>query len=112
MVSNSAATDHIGRAITTVEGCALNRRTLRLRCRCGHVALLDGVAVWALAERRRWPGDLKKLASHFYCGKCSEGTGRRVVLSRIELTNETPTGPQPAYPDERTWKRLVARYKS
>ena len=51
----SPARDHIGRAITTIEGCALNRLTLRLQCGCGHVALLDGVAVWALAERRRWP---------------------------------------------------------
>lgn len=111
-MSHSAARDHIGRAITTIEGCALNRRTLRLRCSCGHIALLDGVAVWALAERRRWPGDLRKLAAHFYCGQCFEREQRRVRLRTIELTNETPVGTQPPYPDERTWKRLIARYKS
>ena len=78
----------------------------------GHVALLDGVAVWALAERRRWPGDLRKLAGHFYCSRCFAREQRRVRLRKIELTNETPVGKQPPYPDERTWKRLIARYKS
>ena len=112
MVRYNPARDHIGRAITTIEGCALNRLTLRLQCGCGHVALLDGVAVWALAERRRWPGDLRKLAAHFYCGQCFARKKRRVRLRTIQLTNETPVGKQPPYPDERTWKRLIARYKS
>ena len=111
-MSPSAARDHLGRAITTIQGCALNRCALRLRCSCGHVALLDGVAVWALAERRRWPGDLHKLATHFYCGQCFARQQRRVRLRTIELTNEAPVGPQLPYPDERTWKRLIARYKS
>ncbi|WP_174291056.1 hypothetical protein [Sphingomonas bacterium] len=103
--------DHIGRALRTIEQCALHRRSLRLTCqRCRLVRVLDAIPVWWLFQQRGWPHDLSGAARRFACSACRE-TGHRSEPT-IEVGRDRPEGPQPPYPDEREWKRLVSRYRS
>ena len=104
--------DHIGRTLRTIEHCALHRRTLRLTCpRCRSVRVLDAVALWWLFHRRGWPDDLASAARRFVCSACRE-SGQLPPAPAIAVSRDQPNGPQPPYPDEREWKRLVSRYRS
>lgn len=109
----SGELDHLGRKFPSVEHCALHRRTIKLTCRtCGHVRKFDAVAIWAMFRRRQWAGELEKVPKRFYCGTCWQQHFRRSGVPRMEITDEQPEGPQPPYPDEREWKKLVSRYRS
>ena len=105
--------DHIGRKLDTLVQCALHRRAVRLTCkRCSHSQLFDAVPLWWMFDRRGWSGVFPEVRRQFYCGPCWE-KDRRKVRPAILVTDEPPpqTGRYP-YPDERTWKRLVSRYRS
>jgi hypothetical protein len=104
--------DHLNRQLKTLELCGLYRRTIKLTCPgCQRVRLLDAVALWWLAEQRRWPDEVREVARKLYCEDCHRDR-RKVVRPRFEITREPPSGPQFAYPDEREWKRVVARFRS
>lgn len=103
--------DHIGRTLRTLEQCALHRRSLRLTCRrCRSVGVMDAVpfggssidaagpTIWR-APRRASPA------------RSARDAGHRSASPAIEVDRDQPEGPQPSYPDERKWKRLVPRYR-
>lgn len=94
-----------------LEDCALRRRTIRLTCpRCRNVRRYDAVALWWLFQRRRWSDEVPACTARFRCSRCSSlGRAQR---PRLEITRDQPDAEQPPYPDERVWKRLVARYRS
>ncbi|MBB4617267.1 hypothetical protein [Sphingomonas abaci] len=103
--------DHIGRRLRTLEECALHKRTLRLTCpACGHVRVLDAVALWWLFQRRGWDGTLGLVGRRLCCSACrAAGQVRR---PRLAIGRDPPTGAALPYPDAATWKRLVSRYRS
>lgn len=104
--------DHVGRTLRTLEQCALHRRSLKLTCRrCRSVRVLDAVPLWWLFHRRGWPDDLASAAARFACSACRDA-GHRSPAPAIQVGRDRPDGPQPPYPDEREWKRLVSRYRS
>ena len=104
--------EHIGRALRTIEQCALYRRSLRLTCRrCQSLRILDAVAVWWLFQQRGWPDNLPDVARRFACSAC-RNKGHQSAAPMIEVGRDPPEGPQPPYLDEREWKRLVSRYRS
>lgn len=105
--------DHLGRRLDTLMLCALHRRSLRLSCkRCPHVRVLDAVPIWYLFDRRGWAGFIREVPRRFYCEQCWLDHRRKSANPRLEITTEVPVPPQYPYPDERTWKRLVSRYRS
>lgn len=110
---SSAAYTHTNAKLSTLMHCALYRRTVQLSCRdCPHVARIDAVPLWWLFERRNWDDRLSAVPPHFYCSKCWHRRYRKTSRPRLTLTNDPPEPSSWAYPDERTWKRLVSRYRS
>jgi hypothetical protein len=108
----SADRDHLNRKINTLTLCALYRKTLKLTCpKCHHARLLDAVTLWWMFERKGWDETLPAALRRFYCDACWR---KKFFVQRAkwEITDLTPTGPQFAYPDERSWKRLIRRYRS
>ena len=105
------AVDHVGRRLRTLEECALHRRTFRLTCpACGHVRLLDAIPLWWLFVKRGWDDGLPAAIGKLYCQPCRDAG--RVVRPRYIVTREQPEGPQPPYPEQREWNRIVSRYRS
>ncbi|WP_374943407.1 hypothetical protein [Sphingomonas sp.] len=72
--------------------------------------VLDAIAVWWLFQQRGWTDDLQGAARRFACSACRKDGHRSTPA--IEVGRERSEGPQPPYPDEREWKRLVSRYRS
>ena len=105
--------DHLGRKLDTLVHCALHRRTLKLSClHCPHVRLLDAVPVWYLFDRKGWSGLMWDVPKRFFCSRCMTERLRKVRGPRVQVTDERPGKEQFPYPDERTWKRLISRYRS
>lgn len=105
--------DRLGRKLDTLMHCALHRRTLRLSCRsCPHVRLRAAVLVWFLFERKGWSGLMWDVPKRFFCGRCMTERLRMVRSPRVQVTEERPGTEQFPYPDDRTWKRLISRYRS
>jgi hypothetical protein len=103
---------HIGERLRTLQHCALHRRTIRLVCRsCGHLRYLEAIRLWWLFSRRMWDDRLPQAIERLCCAKCR--AAGRTERFRFEITRERPDEqPQPPYPDEREWKRIVSRYRS
>lgn len=102
---------HIGRRLACLEHCALHRRTIRLTCpRCGAERRFDAVALWWLFHRKGWNDRLPDAGRRFRCTRC-DGAGH-LPRPAVAITREPPDAEQPPYPDERTWRRLVSRYRS
>lgn len=56
---------------------------------------------------------LYDMPQRFYCSVCRRERGQKVRGPHVAVTEEQPDkGKQFPYPDERTWKRLVSRYRS
>ena len=107
--------DHTNRRVDTLVQGALLRLTLKISCRqCDHVRLLDAIPVWFRFERKGWSGRMADVPERLHCGTCARLTGRKVLRPRVEFTDDLQPPPTPdwPYPDERVWKRLVARYRS
>ena len=109
--STDDAVDHVGRRLRTLEQFALHRRTFRLTCPvCGRVRLIDAIPLWWLFLKRGWDDGLPGAMQRLCCEACR--AAGRVVRPRHVVTREQPEGPQPAYPSEHEWKRVVSRYRS
>jgi hypothetical protein len=74
--------------------------------------MLDTMPLWWMFERRGWSQSLSEVRKRFYCSRCLEQRGRKVRGPKLQISLDPPQGAQFAYPDERTWKRLVSRYRS
>jgi len=102
---------HIGQRLSCLQLCALYRRTITATCpACGDVRRLDAVALWWLFERRGWDDRLPGAFRRLTCQPCRDN-GRK-VHRRAEITRDVPDLDQPPYPDQRTWRRIVSRYRS
>ncbi|WP_267395389.1 MULTISPECIES: hypothetical protein [unclassified Sphingomonas] len=103
---------HVGQRLRTLQHCALHRRTIKLTCSaCQRERRFDAVALWWMYECKGWndrlPGALRRL----YCEACRASAGK-VVRPEVEITREQPDEKRPPYPDQRTWRKLVSRYRS
>lgn len=104
--------DNIERPQRTLRELALHHYNLRLICRrCGYVRILQGHCLWWLFERRRWSDHLEDVARRLWCARCWIAN-RRKEYPRCERTRDPPTGDPLPYPDEREWKKVVARHRS
>lgn len=103
--------DHVNRKLRTLQECALHRRTVEITCpQCQHVRRFDAVALWWLFARKSWDDGVPGAVARLYCERCKNSG--RVVRPRHLITRNRPDAHQPPYPDESTWKKLVARFRS
>jgi hypothetical protein len=99
--------------IRSITECALYHFNLKLTCRsCGHVRVFQGHCLWWLFHRRRWDDHLDKAGDRFWCRPCWSKRCSKVKGPKIERVKEEPTGEPLPWPQEREWKRVVARYRS
>lgn len=99
-------------AYTSLSAIAVYRQNLKLRCpRCRKVVIFSGPQLWWLFQRRRWEDRLRDVADRLYCRTCW-GVDARKHRPGVTVTRDDPTDTSFAWPDEREWKRLVARYRT
>ena len=85
------------------------QRTVKVACRCGHVAIFDPHGLWNACQRRQLDMRFHELRKRLYCRECQA----RGIVSRplvVEQSNELPTIELPL-PDERTWKQELRRFR-
>jgi len=108
-----AERDHVGHKIDTLSLCAVYQKALRIECRsCFHWAVLPAVSVWWLFEQRGWDDGLGQACKRFYCSSCWSRKRYKVKDPHLRTTNEKPNADPFPWPDERTWKRMVTRFKT
>lgn len=104
--------DHANRQLRTLQHCALHRRTITVTCSaCQRIYRYDAVALWWMFERKRWDDRLPGALRRLFCGGCRTKTGKK-VRPRFAITRDKPDLGQSTYPDDRTWKQIVSRYRS
>ena len=105
--------DHIGHKIDTLYLCAIYQKALKVECRCCfHWAILPGVSTWWLFERRGWEMELSAACKRFFCSSCLSKKREKVHNPHVRTTNEKPTADPFRWPDERTWTKMVSRFRS
>ena len=100
------------RAVRYLFDCALYGINLRVTCRCGHSAVLDGPGRWYQAEKRGWDDDIRLWEKSLYCRRCLKLSAAFVRHPRIAQTVEGATEPLLPRPDPYEWKRIVNRQRS
>lgn len=92
---------------TTLFELAAYHHSLKARCRrCKNEAVFSGAALWWLFQEKRWSDHLSEVAQHLSCDLC----GSKAVS--IEVGREPPTITRLPLPDDYSWKKAVARYRS
>jgi hypothetical protein len=104
--------DHANRTLHTLQLCALHRRTIELTCPpCHRVRRLDAVAIWWHFARKRLDDRLPRALRRAYCVSCRYEHGR-IVRPKWRITRDASEPSSLPYPDQRTWRQLVSRYRS
>lgn len=105
--------DHVDRRVDTLMLCAVYQKTLRFNCqRCLHVSVLPSIPVWWHFQRRNWDHTLYAAVKRFYCSSCWNRRKVRIHDPVMRVTDDKPTAEPLPWPDERTWKRLVSRFRT
>lgn len=80
------------------------QRTVKVACRCGHIAYFDPHGLWEACRRRQLDMRFCELRKRLRCAEC----GARPAM--IEQSREVATVILPM-PDEREWKQELRRYR-
>ncbi len=108
-----AERDHVGHRIDTLYLCAIYQKSLRIECRCClHWVILPSVSVWWLFERRGWDMGLGAACNRLYCSSCWSKKHEKIYDPHLRTCGEKPTADPFRWPDERTWKKMVSRFRS
>lgn len=98
-----------------VPTCILEAATLQQAimpvCACGHSARFEAHCLWWHFERRGWDDRLIAARSRFWCRVCASGKRRKVRPVRLEIVRAGKGDVELPWPDERIWKRAVARLR-
>lgn len=95
-----------GRIATTMFEAAAFRRGVRVRCKCGHIAVLSPYRLWWHFHSKRLPGEIEATKNHFRCTKC-----RRRGQVAIDMIDGEWMETALPLPPESEWKRAVARFR-
>ncbi|MFB0875479.1 MULTISPECIES: hypothetical protein [unclassified Sphingobium] len=93
---------------TTLFECVLWNYGVHLLCRCHHHAIFHPCGLWWHFDKRGWSDDFRDITARFYCRKCHAKSGQRIRPSLVQPSQTMPTILLPM-PDEREWKRAIAR---
>jgi hypothetical protein len=89
---------------------AARGRNVQLTCRaCGHVAILSGMALWWLFQRRGWLDDFKDVRRRSVCTACLRGRRSKVRDPALALVETAPTDARLPLPSAMDWKKEVRR---
>jgi hypothetical protein len=89
---------------------AARGRNIRLTCTaCGHFAILNGMALWWLFQRRGWLDDFKDVRRRSVCLPCLSRCRRKIRNPRLELVETPPTDTRLPLPSAMDWKKEMRR---
>ena len=89
---------------------AARGRNVKLTCpSCSHVAILDGMGLWWLFQKRGWLDDFKDVRRRSVCMVCLCRFRRKVRNPALELVEAAPTDTRLPLPSELDWKRELRR---
>lgn len=80
-------------------------------CRCGHSARFEPHGLWWYFERRGWDDRLSAARLRFWCRLCGSQRRDRVRPVQLKLISWASGDLELPWPDERIWKRAVARLR-
>ncbi|NLR72873.1 hypothetical protein HGI47_18515 [Novosphingobium sp. ERN07] len=80
-------------------------------CSCGHSASFNPFGLWWHFQRRGWDDRLGPARQRFWCRVCHSSHRRKVHPVKLDLGRLAETDFALPWPDEREWKRAVARVR-
>ena len=89
---------------------AARGRNVRLTCgACGHAAVLSGMALWWLFQRRGWLDDFKDVRRRSVCQACLRRHRRQVRNPALAFVEAPPTATELPLPSSADWRREMRR---
>ncbi len=95
-----------GRIATTMFDAAAFRRGVRVRCKCGHIAVLNPYRLWWHFYSRHLADEIGATMRCFRCTMC-----RRRGQVSIDMIDGGWAETALPMPPESEWKRAVARFR-
>lgn len=80
-------------------------------CQCGHSARFEAHGLWWHFQRRGWDDRLDVARARFWCRVCGSRDRRKVRPVRLDALPWRAGDFELPMPDEREWKRAVARVR-
>jgi hypothetical protein len=80
-------------------------------CGCGNSARFESHGLWWHFERRGWDDSLKAARERFWCRICQSRLRRKVRPVRLALVQRAEGDLELPWPDERVWKKAMARLR-
>jgi hypothetical protein len=89
---------------------AARGRNVQLSCTaCGHVAILNGLALWWLFQRRGWLDDFRDVRRRSVCLACLRRSRRKVRTPEMKLVETDPTDTSLKLPSAADWRKELRR---
>lgn len=96
---------------TSIIECATLHRSVVPVCRCGHSAGFEPHGLWWHFNKRGWSDALNLASERFWCRLCSSsGKGKQRPM-RIDVREPDGNETQLPWPDQRAWKKAMARLR-
>jgi hypothetical protein len=86
------------------------RYTVRIACRCGHVALFHPHGLWWLYERKGGSSAFSEMRRRYYCSRCFLRT-RRLVRPTISATGREEPTVELELPSDEVWTKAQQRFR-
>ncbi|WP_260925421.1 hypothetical protein [Novosphingobium sp. 9] len=96
---------------TRIFEAATLQQCILVQCRCGHWGCFEAHGLWWHFERRHWDDRLNRAAQRFWCRRCASLTKRKVRPVKVEAIEFQQGAFELPWPEERIWKRAVARVR-
>lgn len=96
---------------TSIFEAATLRMAVSPVCACGHTTSFDPWGLWWHFKRRHWDDRLTSARHRFWCRVCGSRLRRKVRPKRFDLVKVSDANLVLPLPDEREWKRAVARVR-
>jgi len=97
---------------THIFEAALWRYSVRVDCRCSHMAIFEAGSLWGYFEKRGWDDSRWDAPKRFFCLECWKKQRGKVRPRRITYVKMQPTVQIGEIPDGRTVKRALNRYRA
>lgn len=89
---------------------AARGRNVRLTCgECGHVAILHGMGLWWLFQKRGWMDAFSDVRRRSICMVCWCRFRRKVRNPALDLVEDPPTDTRLNMPSQLEWKKELRR---
>lgn len=93
-----------------MEAASLHQSVIPI-CGCGHQARFEAHGLWWHFERRGWNDQFDRALVRFWCRICGSDKRGKVRPIRLEHAKWQAGDFKLPWPDERIWKRAMARVR-